>query len=288
MTKRQQFSDETVAAVKRLIPFDDVMFQKICESKAVCQELISTILGEPVKVVEVVPQDSIGNLQGRSVRLDCLCRLKGGVYVNVEVQKADDDDHEARVRYNASVVTANKTPKSVKFKDVARVIVVYITKFDIFRSGFPIYHVDRVVRETQEVRTDGFTEIYVNAAVKKYDDALNANVSDLMKLFVDRETFNSEKFPEFSKRKNTFVNTEKGKAKMSEFMEQFAREREHEGMLNTLFECVQEGWIKIANAAQKAKLSPEEFKEQMRQRGFTLPQQKGRAAAKAKNVDKNS
>ena len=59
-------------------------------------------------------------------------------------------------------------------------------------------------------------------------------------------------------------------------------------MLNTLFECVQEGWIKIANAAQKAKLSPEEFKEQMRQRGFTLPQQKGRAAAKAKGGEKNS
>ena len=223
MSSKPRFSDSTVASVRRLVPIDDVMFQKICESKATCQEIISTVLGEPVKVLEVVPQDSIGNLQGRSVRLDCLCRLKGCVYVNVEVQKANNDDHETRVRYNASVITANKTPKSAKFKDVARVIVVYITKFDIFRSGFPIYHVDRVVRETKEVRSDGFAEIYVNAAVKKYDDALNANVSDLMKLFVDRETFNSEKFPEFSKRKNTFVNTEKGKAKMSEFMEQFAR-----------------------------------------------------------------
>ena len=57
MTKRR-FSDSTVASVRRLTPIDDVMFQKICESKATCQEIISTILGQEVKVLEVVPQDS--------------------------------------------------------------------------------------------------------------------------------------------------------------------------------------------------------------------------------------
>lgn len=132
------------------------------------------------------------------------------------------------------------------------------------------------MRETQEVRTDGFTEIYVNAAVKKYDDELNANVSDLMDLFTDREKLNSEKFPAFSKRKDTFVNTKKGEIKMCEVVEQYAKEREHEAVLNTLFEGVQDGWIKIVNAAQKANMPQEEFKEQMRLRGFTPPQRKGR------------
>ena len=61
----------------------------------------------------------------------------------------------------------NKTLKNTKFKDVARVIVVFITKFDIFGDGFPIYHIDRVVRETKKIRSDGFAEIYVNSAVKK-------------------------------------------------------------------------------------------------------------------------
>ena len=284
MPSKPRFSDSTVASVRRLVPIDDVMFQKICESKATCQEIISTILGQEVRVLQVVPQDSIGNLQGRSVRLDCLCRLKGGVYVNVEVQKSNDDDHEARVRYNASVVTANKTPKGVKFKDVAQVIVIFISKFDIFNDGFPIYHVDRVVRETGKTRTDGFTEIYVNAAVKKYDDELNSNVSDLMNLFIDREKMNLEKFPEFSKRKNTFVNTKKGEIEMCEVVEQFARER----VLDTLFECVQDGVIKnIASAAQKANLPLKEFKEQMSLRGFTVPQRKERSAANAKNANEN-
>ena len=88
MAKRR-FSDETVARVRRLIPFDDVMFQKICENKATCQEIISTVLWEPVRVLEVVPQDSIGNLQGRSVRLDCLCRQRTDVASRYSPQLAD-------------------------------------------------------------------------------------------------------------------------------------------------------------------------------------------------------
>ena len=278
---KQRYSVSTVATVRHLVPIDDVMFQKMAESKKVCQEIISTVLGQVVEVVDVIPQDSIENLQGRSVRLDCLCKLKGGVYVNVEVQKPNNDDHEARVRYNASAITANQTPKRTKFKDVAQVIVIYITKFDLFGDGLPIYHIDRVVRETGKTRTDGFTEIYVNAAVKNYDDDLNTNVSDLMDLFTDRKKLNPEKFPEFSKRKDMFVNSQKGENEMCEKVEQLARQREQEAVLITLFEGVQDGGIRVTYAAKKANLSLNEFKDQMRLRGFSVPQRRGRAATTA-------
>ena len=275
---KKMYSASTVATVRQLVPIDDVMFQKMAESKKVCQEIISTVMGQDLEVVDVIPQDSIENLQGRSVRLDCLCRLKGGIYVNVEVQKPNNDDHEARVRYNASVVTANQTPKGSKFKDVAQVIVIYITKFDIFGDGLPIYHIDRVVRETGKTRTDGFTEIYVNASVKNYDDELNSNVSDLMDLFTDRMKLNPEKFPEFSKRKNMFVNTEKGENEMCEKVDQLARQREQEAVLVTLFEGVQDGGLRVTYAAKKANLSLNDFKDQMRLRGFSVPQRKGRSS----------
>ena len=275
---KKMYSVSTVATVRQLVPIDDVMFQKMAESKKVCQEIISTVMGQDVEVVDVIPQDSIENLQGRSVRLDCLCRLKGGIYVNVEVQKPNNDDHEARVRYNASVVTANQTPKGSKFKDVVQVIVIYITKFDIFGDGLPIYHIDRVVRETGKTRTDGFTEIYVNASVKNYDDELNSNVSDLMDLFTDRMKLNPEKFPEFSKRKNMFVNTEKGENEMCEKVDQLARQREQEAVLMTLFRGVEAGGVKVTFAAKEANLSLNEFKDQMRLRGFSVPHRKGRSS----------
>ena len=249
---------------------DDVMFQKMCEEKATCQEIISTILDKDVIVLDVIPQDFIMNLQGRSVRLDCLCKLKTGKFVNVEVQKSDDDDHEARVRYNAPVVTANETPKSIKFKDVAQVIVIFISKFDIFSGGLPIYHINRFVRELGTRAENGFTEIYVNSAVKKYDTDLNGNVSDLMDLFTDRESFNYEKFPVFSKRKNMFTNTEKGAIEMCEKVDQLVKARE----LNNLFLYAQDGDMSVSRAARRANVTPKEFKIMMQKNGYTVPQRR--------------
>ena len=273
---RLAFSQQTIDTVLALVPIDDTMFQKMCEDKAARQEMISTFLEDAVTVIEVVPQDSVMNLQGRSVRLDCLCRLSDGSYVLAEVQKADDDDHEERVRYNASVVTANKTPKSVKFRDVARIISIFISRFDIFGDGLPIYHVDRVVRETQKIRKNGLTEIYVNAAVKKRDNALNANVSDLMALFTDRDSLDYGKFPEFSRRKNAFTMTE-----MCEKVEKLFNSRLQQAKLNDLFGYVVRGGMSLDFAAKEANLPPAEFAAQMRQNGYALPQTAGPAQAGA-------
>ncbi|MBR1845277.1 MAG: hypothetical protein IJ792_01610, partial [Oscillospiraceae bacterium] len=188
-----------------------------------------------------------------------------------------DDDHEERVRYNASVVTANKTPKSVKFIDVAKIISIFISKFDIFGDGLPIYHVDRVVRETKKVRKNGLTEIYVNAAVKKRDNTLNTNVSDLMDLFTDRDSLDYDKFPEFSKRKNTFTNTEEGVTEMCEKVEKYFDWR----LQQELFGFVSRGSMTLDLAAKEAKLTPIEFAAQMRQNGYTVPQTTSLTQARA-------
>lgn len=268
MAKKKTFSEATINTVRRLVPIDDAMFQKMCEDRATCQEIISTILNEQVKVISVVPQSSIGNLQGRAVRLDALCELSDGTYVNVEVQKPDNDDHEGRVWYNASVITSDKTPKRVKFKNVKRVIAIYISQFDIFGDGYPIYHIDRVVRETQKVRKGKLTEIYVNAAVKKRDTELNRNVSDLMDLFTDRDTFNYDKFPSFSNRKNVFTNTEKGELEMCEKVDQLVKQTR----LTDLFVYTERGLMTLKNAAVAAELTPKEFRTQMQMNGYTVPQ----------------
>lgn len=261
---------------------DDDMFQKICEELDTCQEIISTILGEHITVVEVVPQDSIMNLQGRSVRLDCLCRLDDGTYVNVEVQKSDNDDHQMRVRYHAALIAANKTPKSTHFKDVAKIIVIYITRFDIFEGGLPIYHVSRMIDELGVRADNGFSEIYVNTVAKNHDNELNSNVSDLMALFTDRETLNPEKFPKFSNRKNQFINTEKGVFEMCEKVEkafeQVIRQRE----MNNLFGYVQKGGMSVPFAAREVNMTPTEFRNQMILNGYTVPV-RGRRTAQKEN-----
>ena len=41
--------------------------------------------------------------------------------------------------------------------------LVYISKFDMYKSGKALYHVDRIIRENGTMVDNGFSELYVNA-----------------------------------------------------------------------------------------------------------------------------
>lgn len=205
--------------VRQLNIIDDTLFQKMAEDKDFCEEMLSVIMNQTVRVIEVIPQDSVKNLQGRSVILDAFCELEDGRFTNVEVQKANDDNHQRRVRYHASCITANITDIGEKFKKVPDLIIIYISKFDMYNEGKTVYHVDRVVRETKDRVYNGLSEIYVNT---KIDDG--SDVAELMKIFTEVEAYDFEKFPKTSKRKAQFKNSAEGEDNMCEIVEEYAKE----------------------------------------------------------------
>jgi hypothetical protein len=248
---------------KRLNPIDDLMFRKMAEDKEFCQEILQVILeDEKLVVLESVPQWVGTNLQGRSVILDAKCVKGDGVQVDIEVQKSDDDDHQRRVRYNGAILTTNIADPGIKFEKVPDVCVVFISKFDIFEGNLPLYHIDRVVRETQKVVTNGFEEVYVNTEVKD-----GSEVSELMEVFVDDNVYN-DKFPKTSDGKHRYKETEGGLNAMCDIMEKIAKEERMEGIaegkLETLFELVKDGILTVSDAAQRANMSETVFTENMK------------------------
>ena len=243
-------SAEVVAQARELNPIDDIFFNKMGESAEVCEEIISAILQFPVKVLRVVPQNSIASLQGRGVRLDALadvipairvkaelledCPLgKKGAKVNIEVQKDDNDDHQKRALFNAAAIILNETPKGTKkFRDVPDVVVIFISKFDMFRKGRMYYKINRVIEGIWDVVYNGMSEYYVNAAVRDRSTEKMSRIADLMEIFVDSDRYDYEKFPKTSERKNQFKNTEGGMRAMSDgieaLLEKRAKERERQ------------------------------------------------------------
>lgn len=204
---------------RKLNPIDDLMFRKMAEDKGFCQEILRVILEDDTLIVlESISQWVGTNLQGRSVILDAKCIKGNGAQVDIEIQRADDDDHQRRVRYNGAILTTNVADPGIKFKKVPDVCVVFISKFDIFEGNLPRYHVDRVVRETGKVVNNGFEEIYVNTKIS--DDS---EVSELMKVFVDDNAYNS-KFPKTSDIKHLYKETEGGLNVMCEIMERITAE----------------------------------------------------------------
>lgn len=211
---------------KKLNPIDDLMFRTMAENKHFCEEILRVILSDSeLTVLEAIPQYAGTNPQGRSVILDAKCVLGNGRKIDIEVQRANDDDHQRRVRYNGAILTTNLTDPGDKFKDVPDVCVVFISRFDIFKRNFPLYHVDRIIRETGERTDNGFEEIYVNAKVKDGSD-----IAELMEVFVNDNAY-SNKFPITSDSKRRYKETEEGQNIMCEIMEKIAKEERNEGRM---------------------------------------------------------
>lgn len=207
------------AIVAKLRPIDDAFFEVIMQDREVCQEVLRVILQDDKLTVEdVVPQKSIKNLQGRSVRLDAYCILGSGEHVNVEVQKENVDNHPKRIRYNAACVTANITDPGDNFENIPDVYIVYISRFDMFKKGKTIYHGEMYVKETGEFVDDGLHEIYVNT---KIDDG--SSIAELMKCF-EQENVNNATFPKLSERVQDLKDGKKEDDKMCSLIEEYAKE----------------------------------------------------------------
>ena len=211
--------EEKIEQVKNFRPIDDTFFEVMADDIGVCQEMLGIILeDEKLIVKDVIVQSSKRNLYGRSVRLDALCILGNGKKCNVEVQRSNKDHHLKRVRFNASVITVRDSQTDDKFEETIDLIVVYISEFDIFKRGRVIYHVDSVIRETQEKVDDGLERVFVNTAVKD-----GTTISEYMGCFLQKEIDNA-KFPKLTNRVHYLKHEEGGVNAVCEIMRKYSEE----------------------------------------------------------------
>ena len=216
--KRSSHS-RTMEFVQKLRPIDNAFFPVLGQDPGVMEEILRVILNDNTLTVEkVIAEYTLPNLSGRGVRLDSFCETGDGHRINVEVQKADDDDHIRRCRYNAAGMTWKEAEKGIRFRDLPDVCVVYITEHDFLHGGRTVYHVDKILRENGSIIDDGSSVIYVNTAVND-----GSAISDLMRCFMQK-TVNDPRFPRLSERVHQYKNTEKGAAEMCEELERYIDE----------------------------------------------------------------
>ncbi|MBP5587873.1 MAG: PD-(D/E)XK nuclease family transposase [Treponema sp.] len=215
---------ETYEKVRNLRLIDDAFFQLAASRKAVCQEILRTLLDDDeLVVVEVTVQTEMVSLE-RKVRLDALCIMSNKELCNIEMQKGNQNDDIRRVRFHASTITSNKTPKGTEFKDVPNVKVVYISEYDALKNNQTITHVCRCqkVGDKYIPIDDGEDIIFANASVDDF-----TKKSKLLKRFLERDSFRDPDFPELSDVMRYYKETEEGVSVMSsaseEFMEMGAR-----------------------------------------------------------------
>ena len=132
--------------------------------------------------------------------------------------------------------------------------LVYISKFDMYKSGKALYHVDRIIRENGTMVDNGFSELYVNAEVQ--DDS---DVAKLMDIFTRHDAYDDEMFPITSKRKRLFKTTEEGVNEMCEVIEKYIAEGRREGIRKGRSEGRREGKAEaIRNLMESMSLTAEQ------------------------------
>ena len=238
---------------------DDDFMTKVFEDIQCAELLLRIILNdEGIHVLEVHSQRGIKNLQGRSVRLDILAIDSHGRVFNVEVQRSDKGAGAKRARYNSALIDANVTEPGDLYEALNETFVIFITENDVMKADLPIYHIDRVVKETGKLFKDEAYIIYVNSQIK--------DETALGKLMRDFACTNAKDmyYEVLADRVHYFKEDEKGVATMCRAMEEMrnetARETEHAKAIKVAKGMLQSGKLSYEEIAEIAELSIDEVK----------------------------
>lgn len=119
-----------------------------------------------------------------------------------------------------SSITVNKTPKGTEFKNVPNVAIVYITEYDALGNGQTITcsEMCQKVNDIYIPVNDGAKIYYANTVAKN-----DADKSELLGLFLERNAFNNRKFPKLSQAMKYFKEDEKGVSEVCTLVEDYAK-----------------------------------------------------------------
>ena len=230
---------------------DDDFMSKVFEDKGCVEFLLQIILKrDGLKVTNVSSQYVIKNLQGRSVRLDILAVDQQNQVYNIEIQ---------RDGYNSSLIDANVTEPGEQYQNLNETYVVFITENDVLGENLPIYHVDRIIRETGKMFNDQSHIIYVNSQIK--------DETALGKLMHDFTCTNAKDmyYEVLADRVHYFKEDEKGVAIMCKAMEDMrneaAREAEKMKAIRMARLMIEDGKLSYEDIAMYTELTLEEVEK---------------------------
>lgn len=245
---------QNLQRLKNLCLMDDEFMSKYFEDNAECTELVLHIIigKEDLKVKQVQTQKEIKNLQGRSVRLDILATDSRGRKYNIEIQRVSKGAGVKRARYNSSLLDANITWPGENFEELAETYVVFITERDVLGKKLPIYHVERMIRETGEYFGDETHILYVNASCQ---DATPLGL--LMKDFFCPDPSDMN-YPILAERAKYFKEKEKGVTVVSRIFDEVREEGVMDARMDIAENLLADGEMTVEKIAKVTRLPLEE------------------------------
>ena len=205
---------------------DDTLMTAALHNNIEATQFILRILMEKpdLIVTSATSQVEFKNLYGHSLRMDVDATDSSSERIDIEVERDRYRATPERSRYHLAIRDSNTLQPGDTFTDLPTVYLVFITEQDIFRMNRPLYHIDRVIKESGEYFRDRAHIIYANAAYEG-DDALGRLMADFRESDPDRMHN-----PELAKRVRTLKTSENEVRDMCKAMEITYEEGREEGL----------------------------------------------------------
>ena len=227
--------------IKHFTIMNDIFMRNVLKETACTEYILQVIMNRTdLKVIDQTLQKDYKNLQGRSAILDCVAKDAENNHFNVEIQGENDGASPKRARYHCGLLDMNLLNPGELFDSLPETYIIFITKNDVLGYNQPISHIQRRIKETEDIFQDGQHILYVNS--KKQDDTeLGRLMHDLHCKEVDEMYSNI-----LATRVHQLKETEEGVNQMCQELEEIYNEGEQSG--------VQKGELKKARETTLALL----------------------------------
>ena len=205
--------------IKNFTLMSDIFMRNVFKQRECLEYVLQVIMEkQDLKVIEQIIQKDYKNLQGRSAIMDCVARDFEGKQFDVEIQQDNEGASPKRARYHSGLMDMNTLNPGQDFDELPESYVIFITRDDILGYDFPIYHIDRHIKEADDSFQDEAHIIYVNS--RKQED------TELGRLMHDLHCKNADEMhsPVLAKRVHELKDTQKGVELMCHEMEKIYSE----------------------------------------------------------------
>ena len=205
--------------IKNFTLMSDIFMRNVFKQRECLEYVLQVIMEkQDLKVIEQIIQKDYKNLQGRSAIMDCVARDSEGKQFDVEIQQDNEGASPKRARYHSGLMDMNTLNPGQDFDELPESYVIFITRDDILGYGFPIYNIDRHIKEADDSFQDEAHIIYVNS--RKQED------TELGRLMHDLHCKNADEMhsPVLAKRIHELKDTQKGVELMCHEMEKIYSE----------------------------------------------------------------
>lgn len=245
--------------IKNFTLMSDIFMRNVFKQRECLEYVLQVIMEkQDLKVIEQIIQKDYKNLQGRSAIMDCVARDSEGKQFDVEIQQDNEGASPKRARYHSGLMDMNTLNPGQDFDELPESYVIFITRDDILGYGFPIYHIDRHIKEADDSFQDEAHIIYVNS--RKQED------TELGRLMHDLHCKNADEMhsPVLAKRVHELKDTQKGATLMCHEMEQIYSEGMESGELKkakeTALSMAEEG-MDVKKIARLVKVSEDDIQK---------------------------